>query len=61
MSIQSHIAELEQRHTSLEHQIEEALQHPSTDDLILTDLKRKKLHVKDTLMRLKSEAAASVH
>ena len=61
MSIQSHIAELEQRHTSLELQIEEALQHPSIDDLILTDLKRKKLHVKDELMRLKSEAAASVH
>jgi hypothetical protein len=61
MSIQSHIAELEQRHTSLELQIEEALQHPSIDDLILRDLKRKKLHVKDELMRLKSEALTSVH
>jgi hypothetical protein len=61
MSIQSHIAELEYRHTSLEHQIEEALQHPSTDDLVLADLKRKKLQVKDELVRLKSEAAESVH
>jgi hypothetical protein len=61
MSIQSHIAELEHRHTSLEHQIEEALQHPSTDDFVLADLKRKKLQVKDELVRLKSEAAESVH
>jgi hypothetical protein len=61
MSIPSHLAELEQRHTSLEHQIEEALQHPSTDDLVLVDLKRKKLQVKDEIVRLKSEAEVSVH
>ncbi len=59
MSIQSHLAELEQRHSSLEHQIQEALQHPSTDDLVLADLKRKKLQVKDEIVRLKGEV--SVH
>jgi hypothetical protein len=59
MSIQSHLAELEQRHTSLETQIKEALQHPSTDDLVLVDLKRKKLQVKDEIVRLKGEV--SVH
>lgn len=59
MSIQSHLAELEQRHTSLEHQIQEALRHPSTDDLQLADLKRKKLQVKDEIVRLKGEV--SVH
>ena len=59
MSIPSHLAELEQRHSSLEHQIKEALRHPSTDDLELADLKRKKLQVKDEIVRLKSEV--SVH
>ena len=61
MSISLHLAELEQRHTSLKHQIEEALQHPSTDDLELADLKRRKLQVKDEIVRLKSETDASVH
>lgn len=61
MSHESHIAELEQRHTSLELQIAEALRHPSVDDLALTDLKRQKLHVKDELQRLKAETAALVH
>ncbi len=59
MSIPSQLADLEQRHLSLEHQIEEALRHPSTDDLVLVDLKRKKLQVKDEIVRLKH--VASVH
>jgi hypothetical protein len=61
MSIESHLAELEQLHNSLKHQIEEALRHPSTDDLVLVDLKRQKLHVKDEIVRLKTTAVASVH
>jgi hypothetical protein len=61
MSIESHLAALEQRYNSLKNEIEEALQHPSTDDLVLVDLKRKKLHVKDEIVRLKNEAGASVH
>ncbi len=59
MSIPSHLAELEQRHSSLEHQIKEALRHPSIDDLELADLKRKKLQIKDEIVRLKGEV--SVH
>ena len=59
MSIPSHLAELEQRHSSLENQIKEALRHPSIDDLELADLKRKKLQIKDEIVRLKGEV--SVH
>ena len=61
MSIQSHLSDLEQRHSSLENQIREALQHPSVDELVLSDLKRKKLQVKDEIARLKVDAHASVH
>jgi hypothetical protein len=61
MSTQSHLAELEKRHASLEHEIEEALQHPSTDDLALADLKRRKLQLKDQIARLKHQADVSVH
>jgi hypothetical protein len=59
MSIQSHLAELEQRHVSLERQIRDALSHPSTDGLVLADLKRKKLQIKDAIVRLKGEV--SIH
>ena len=55
MAIESHLAELEKRHEALEEQITEALAHPSTDDLQLLELKRRKLHVKDEIARLRSE------
>ena len=61
MSTQSHLAELEKRHASLENEIAEALQHPSTDDLALAELKRRKLQIKDEIARLRQQAAASVH
>jgi len=61
MAIQSHLAELERRHQALENEIAEALQHPSTDDLAIAELKRRKLLVKDEIARLRLEAAASVH
>jgi hypothetical protein len=61
MSIQTHLAELERRHRALEEEIAEALAHPSTDDLKIAELKRRKLQVKDQLTRLRQEAAGSVH
>ena len=56
MAIESHLAELEKRHEALEEQISEALTHPSTDDLQLLELKRRKLHVKDEIARLRQDA-----
>jgi hypothetical protein len=56
MAIESHLAELEKRHEALEQQLSEALNHPSTDDLQLLELKRKKLHVKDEITRLRVDA-----
>jgi hypothetical protein len=41
MAIESHLSELEKRHQALELQISEALNHPSTDDLQLVELKRR--------------------
>ncbi len=59
MSMQSHLMELQKRHEALEQQIAEALVHPSTDDLALRELKRRKLFVKDQITRL--QQAESVH
>ena len=59
MGIQSHLAELERRHRALEDEINDAIAHPSTDDLKIAELKRRKLQVKDELARLRQDA--SVH
>jgi hypothetical protein len=56
MAIQSHLAELERRHQALEQEISEALSHPSTDDLTIAELKRKKLLVKDEIARLRQDS-----
>ena len=61
MSIQSHLAELERKHQALEEELSDALTHPSTDDLRIAELKRRKLQVKDEIARLQHEVCVSVH
>lgn len=58
MTMESHLAELERRHQALEKELEDAMTHPGTDDLALSELKRRKLRLKDEIARLKSD---SVH
>jgi hypothetical protein len=53
MAIESHLAELERRHEALEQEINDALAHPSADDLQIVHLKRRKLYVKDEMVRLR--------
>jgi hypothetical protein len=53
MSIHSHLAELERRHQALDKEIESELLHSSGDELRLQELKRKKLHLKDEIERLR--------
>ena len=60
MAIESHLAELERKHQALEQEISETLTHPSADDLKVAELKRRKLHVKDEIARLRHEVV-SVH
>lgn len=61
MSMQSHLAELERRHQALEDEINDAVLHPSTDDLRIAELKRKKLLVKDEITRLRQDHSVSIH
>jgi hypothetical protein len=58
MAILTQLAELEQCHRMLEAELAEALQHPSTDDFQLNELKRRKLRIKDEIARLNR---SSVH
>ena len=56
MAIESHVAELERRHQALEKQIEDALNRPGTDPLKLAEMKKRKLHLKDEIFRMKDES-----
>ena len=55
MLVESELADLERRHQALEIEIEEALNHPGTDTLVLSQLKRRKLLLKDQIARLRTE------
>jgi hypothetical protein len=55
MSLQTHLSELTAKHRALESQIEEELSHPASDDLTITELKRKKLKLKDEITRLEAQ------
>jgi len=54
MSLASHLAELERKHGDIEREIDEALTHPSIDDLQVAQLKRRKLAIKDQMEKLRS-------
>ena len=51
MTTEGHIAALERRHLELDRQIQSELQNTRYDDLMVSALKRKKLEVKDELVK----------
>ncbi|WP_349358253.1 DUF465 domain-containing protein [Stappia sp.] len=54
MSLQSHLVELQKRHSDLERKLEDARRHPSADSLEIASLKRQKLQLKDEIERLRT-------
>ena len=54
MSLASHLAELKRKHSDLARELDEALAHPSVDDLEIVRLKRRKLALKDEMEQLKT-------
>ncbi len=55
MSLASHLEELQRKHSEIEKEIDDAMAHPSVDDLEIATLKRRKLALKDEMARLKVE------
>lgn len=55
MSLQTHLSQLTRKHEALERELHDAMQSPSSDDLHIAELKRKKLHLKDEINRLQAE------
>ena len=57
MTIKERLAELERQHKALDHEIAEALEQSSIDDLKIKELKRRKLMLKDEIERLRHDHA----
>ena len=53
MSLQTQLAELERKHRQLEEAIAQAIASPSSNDLGVAELKRKKLLLKDEIERVR--------
>ncbi len=55
MSLDTHLSQLARKHDALERELHDAMQSPSSNDLHIAELKRKKLHLKDEMNRLRDE------
>ncbi len=54
IGVDDYLATLAARHAGLERAIDEEVRRPAPDGLSLTDLKRRKLRVKDEIARLRT-------
>lgn len=52
MSVAAHLAELTEKHRSLERRIEEEMARPSADSIKISQWKREKLRLKDEMLKL---------
>jgi hypothetical protein len=59
MSLFAHIEELAEKKELLQRQIEEEMNHPLVDSLKVSELKRKKLRIKEKIEKLKAEEHAA--
>lgn len=55
MRLESHIQELSDKHHKLDEQIHEELHRPLPDDLIISELKKRKLRLKEEIERLRMD------
>jgi hypothetical protein len=56
MTLAGHLAELSEKHRSLELKIQEEMARPSADELQVSRLKKEKLRIKDEMLKLKSNS-----
>ncbi len=54
MALEARLVELSERHSALKRRIEEEISRPHADSLKITELKRKKLALKDEIQRLQT-------
>jgi hypothetical protein len=52
MSLSSHLQELQKKHETLSRQVETAQRSPGSDDLVIGELKKQKLRLKEEIERI---------
>jgi hypothetical protein len=55
MGLESHIQELADKHHKLDELIQDELHRPHPDDLMISELKKRKLRLKEEIERLRHE------
>lgn len=55
MSVDAHLQELRKKHYSLSQKVEEAQRSPGSDDLEVAALKKRKLLIKEEIVKLSEE------
>lgn len=60
MPPESYLLELKTQHRALESELSDALAHRSTADSRIAELKRRKLYLKDKIIRLQAQTGASM-
>ncbi len=58
MNLEAHLHELNEKHRAMEAEIDAEMMSPSSDSLLITELKRRKLRLKDEIVRLQAKEAA---
>lgn len=53
MALSAHLEELDSKHTQLDEKILAEMKHPAPDAVRITELKKRKLHIKEKLRLLK--------
>ena len=56
MTLAGHLAELSEKHRSLELKIQEEMARPGADELQISRLKREKLKIKDEMAKLQTSS-----
>lgn len=59
MSLLAHIEELSEKHQAIHRQIEQEMGRPLVDSLKVSELKRRKLRLKEKIEKLKSEKSVA--
>ena len=57
MSVENRLAELERRHQSLEKEIQSCEAHPAEDTIKIARLERRKLQIRDEMMKMRQTPA----
>lgn len=61
MTLAGHLAELSEKHRSLERKIREEMARPGADDIQINLWKREKLKLKDEMVKLQSRNGQTRH